>query len=55
MVRLKRTLLLTLVFMLSLSSAAFGMTGSASVVKSSTTLPTLELQKPDRKVTGKTC
>lgn len=50
MVRLKRTLLLTLVFMLSLSSAAFGMTGSASSIKSSTNLPTLELQKPDRKV-----
>lgn len=36
--------------MLSLSSVAFGMTGSASSIKSSTNLTTLELQKPDRKV-----
>ncbi|WP_186667823.1 S8 family serine peptidase [Sporosarcina sp. BP05] len=53
MVKLKRTLLLTLVFMLSLSSAAFGMTGSTSGGKSNLTLPTLELQKPDRKVPEK--
>ena len=51
MARLKRTLLVALVFMMSLSSAAFGMAGSASAAgKGNLNLPTLDLQKPDRKV-----
>lgn len=41
---------MALIFMLSFSSAAYGMTGLAFGGKSSLTVPTLELQKPDRKV-----
>lgn len=43
--RLKRTLALTLVFLMSMSSVAFGMSGSSIGQK---TIPALEIQKPER-------
>ncbi|WP_391207823.1 S8 family serine peptidase [Psychrobacillus sp. L4] len=49
MLKLRRILLMTLVFMLSFSNVAFGM-GTVSNAKSKASLPTLQLQKPEHNI-----
>ncbi|QFF98085.1 lactocepin [Psychrobacillus glaciei] len=49
MLKLRRILLMTLVFMLSFSNVAFGM-GTVSNAKSKVNLPTLQIQKPEHNI-----